>query len=208
MKHLRSLVLVTLACALAGCVGSVLPKATQRAAYTLSEPIPLEARVQLPGALLVELPRALPPLDGNDLVVVRSNGEVQLLTEVRWIAPIPELLQQSLARQLEAAGSADVVSQSPQAHALPLRLTSELQAFQLRERENGELVIHARLSVRLTCAADSRVIAVSTTVAADDQVVAAEPEAGVAALRAAATELGRKLVAWLDQVDASSCVVP
>jgi ABC-type uncharacterized transport system auxiliary subunit len=208
MKHLRSLVLLTLACALAGCVGSILPKTAQRAAYALSEPIALEARTPLPGALLVELPRALPPLDGNDLVVVRSNGEVQLLPEVRWIAPIPELLQQSIARQLEAAGSAAAVSQSPQAHALPLRLGSELQAFQLREREDGELVVHAALSARLACAADSRIIAMATTIAADDQVVAAEPEAGVAALRAAATELGRKLAVWLDQVDASSCVDP
>ncbi len=208
MKHLRSLVLLTVACALAGCLGSMLPKAAQRAAYALSDPIPLEARTQLPGALLVELPRALPPLDGSDVVVRRRNGEVQLLAEVRWIAPIPELLQQSMARQLEAAGSAAVVSQSPRAHALPLRLSSELQAFQLRERENGALVVHAALSVSLACAADSRVIAVSTTIAADDKVVAAEPAAGVAALRSAATELGRKLVVWLDQVDASSCVDP
>jgi ABC-type uncharacterized transport system auxiliary subunit len=205
MKPLRSLLLVTLACAVAGCVGSILPKAAQRAAYALAEPIPLEARAQLAGALLVELPRALPPLDGRDLVVVRSNGEVQLLAEVRWIAPIPEMLQQSMARQLETAGSAAVVSQSPQAHALPLRLSSELQAFQLREREDGELVVHAALSVRLACAADSRVIAASTTIAADDKVVAPKPEAGVAALRAAATELGRKLVVWLDQVDSRSC---
>jgi ABC-type uncharacterized transport system auxiliary subunit len=205
MKLRRSLALLILACAVAGCVGSILPKAPQRAAYALAGPLPLTARSPLPGALLVELPRALPPIDGEDLVVLRANGEVQLLTAVRWVAPIPELLQQLLARQLEVAGSAAVVSQSPQAHAMPLRLGSELHAFQLREIEDGSLAVDAALSVRLVCAVDSRILAASTTIAAESVAVGAGPEAAATALRAAASDLARQLVAWLEQVDASSC---
>lgn len=205
MRLLRRLALPTLACVLAGCLGGLLPKSGERAAYALAEPLPLAAASTLAGGLLVELPRALPPVDGVDLVVVRANGEVQRLPAARWIAPIPELLQQMIARQLEAAGSATVVSQSPQAHALPLRLGSDLQAFQLQELDDGSLAVHAAISVRLSCAPAGRILAGSTTLTADAAAVAAGSEAAIAALRAAATQLGQKLVAWLDQVDARFC---
>ena len=62
--------------------------------------------------------------------------------------------------------------------------------------------------MRLTCAVDGRVIASTTTIAAGAAEVAAEPEAAAAALRIAAAELARKLVDWLDRIDASSCVAP
>lgn len=188
---------------LPACMGGILPKAPDRASYALPEPEALRARKPLPAALLVELPQASLALSATDVVVMRADGEVQVLPQVRWVAPAPELLQELIARQIEVAGGAPGVARSAQAYGLPLRLTINLLAFELREQP-GALSAHAAVSLRLVCAADARILAASEALAVD-AAAPDNPAAAIAALRGAAGVLARQVLFWLDQVDASTC---
>lgn len=204
MKSPLFMLSLMLAALLPGCMGSLVPKAPDRAIYTLPEPEVMRAKQPLAGALLVELPHAKAALLGSDVVVVRADGEVQVLPGVRWAAPAPQLLQDLIARQIEVAGSATVVAQSSQTYALPLRLSIELHAFELREA-NGALSAHAAASLRLVCARDARIIASSQPLAVEAAPVPSAPAAATAALRGAAGVLARQVVFWLDRVDTGSC---
>lgn len=195
-----TLLLTTL---LPACMGGILPKAPDRARYALPEPEALHARKPLPAALLVELPQASLALSGTDVVVMRADGEVQVLPQVRWVAPAPQLLQDLIARQIEVAGGAPAVAMSAQAYGLPLRLTINLLAFEVREQA-GALSAHAAVSLRLVCAADARILAASQALAVD-AAAPDNPAAATAALRGAAGELARQVLFWLDKVDASAC---
>ena len=96
------------------------------------------------------------------------------------------------------------MARSAQAYGLPLRLTINLLAFELREQP-GALSAHAAVSLRLVCSADARVLAASQTLAVDAAPVPDNPAAATAALRGAAAVLARQVLFWLDKVDASSC---
>lgn len=204
MKRKLCWLALLLTALLPACMGGILPKAPDRASYALPEPEALHARKPLPAPLLVELPQAPLALSGTDVVVMRADGEVQVLPGVRWVAPAPQLLQDLIARQIEGAGSAHSVARSTQAYALPLRLTINLLAFELREQP-GALSAHAAVSLRLVCSADARILAASQPLAVDAAPVPDNPTAATAALRGAAGVLARQVVFWLDQVDSSSC---
>jgi cholesterol transport system auxiliary component len=203
MKRATFVLLVVLA--LPGCLNGLLPKAQDRAVFGFSESGTLIAKHPLSAAVLVETPHALAPLDSDDVVVMRGNGEIQVMPGVRWAAAVPILLQDLLARQIEHAGSAPSVAQTAQSYQLPLRLASELRAFEARE-EDGSLAVHAALSVQLVCAQNARVIAAAPALAVATAAVPNAPEAVTAALREAARELAGQVVTWLDQVDANACL--
>jgi ABC-type uncharacterized transport system auxiliary subunit len=205
-RRFRRLPLLLLATLLSGCLGSLVPRAQERAIYTLAAPEAMRARQPLPGALLVELPKAIAPLASQDVVVIRADGEVQVLPGVRWAATAPQLLHELIARQIELAGSAPSVAKSAQAYVQPLRLAIELVAFELRDNQ-GALSAHAAVTLELVCTREARVIAASPPLAVDAAPVPNQPVAATAALRAAATVLARQVVFWLDKVDASSCSI-
>lgn len=197
---------LALACAalLSGCMSGILPKAQERAVYALPSPQSIRAARPLPAALLVEMPLASAPLDGHNVVVIREDGEVQVLPGVRWAAAPSQLLQGLIAGQLESAASAPSVAQSGQAHAVPLRLAVELRAFELRDRD-GDLSAHAATSLRLVCSRNAAVLAASPLLGVDSGPLPDGTAAAVAALRDSAAQLAQQIVTWLDQVDASSC---
>lgn len=204
MKTIRWLMPVLLVALLPGCIGSLVPQGPERAVYALPEPAPMRAERPLTAPLMVETPQARAPLTSRDIVVVRADGEVQVMPGVRWAAPAPELLQGLIARQIEAADAAPSVAQSAQAFALPLRLAIELHAFELRE-QSGALSARAAISLRLVCTRNARVIASSSPLVAETHPVPNQPVAATAALREAASTLARQVVSWLDQVDSGSC---
>lgn len=202
----RALATLALAALLAAC--GVLPKAGERAVYALPDPDQVKGNVApwLPGALLVEMPHALPPLDGEDVVVVRSDGEVQVLPGVRWAAPIPRLLQDQIARQLEAMGAASSIAQSVQPYDQPLRLTSALRAFEVRE--SGSIFsAHAAITLTLICTRDARALATSQPIEVNASPVPKQAAAATQALRESAALLARQVGFWLHKVDTSGCVV-
>lgn len=204
LNVLRPLLLLAVLGSLSGCLKSLLPKGADRAVYSLPEPAKLSAQRALPGALLVETPQAMAPLNGEDIVVRHTDGEIQLLPGVRWAAPLPKLLQDLIARQIETAGGATDVSQSAQPFAMRYRLSSDLRAFEIRDT-NGAFSVHSEISLRLICSYDARVLATSMPIVVDASTVPANPTAATAALRDAAGILARQVMFWLSKVDASSC---
>jgi ABC-type uncharacterized transport system auxiliary subunit len=194
---------------LAGCLNSILPKGGPAAVYTLVDwsgspsctaPSGTQAS-SIPG-LLVETPRAIAPLDGAAISVLRSDGEFQVLPGARWAAPLPVLLQDLLARQLEHDCRSMAISQTARAHQLPLRLSSELRAFGLVERA-GSLTARVTLSASLVCAADASVLAArqfSVELAADGSNANS-----ISALRGAAATLAEQSSQWLSEQNLNRC---
>lgn len=203
MKARRGLLLIA-ALALAGCLGSVLPEPPERAVYALPEAQAMQTPVRWAVPLQLALADALPPRDGNDLLVLRPDGEFRVLAGVRWAAPLPALLEELLARQVERAGLAPVAARAGAALAAPLRLQSELRAFELHE-EGAGLRAHGSLGLRLVCARDGRLLA-TEAVAAQSDAVAAQAAAATAALREVALTLARESVTWMARADVSTCL--
>lgn len=205
MKLYRILLPMAAILSLAGCLSGVLPKATIQAQYALPDATTLQAAKKLPLALQIDAPRAVSPLNGVDVVVIRADGEVQIIADARWAAPLPLLMQDLLARSIEAAGVTPSVAQSTQMHRIPLRLSGELRAFQLHD-DGSARSARAALNLRLICTRDARVLASNAAIKAETADVAAGTAAAVASLRDLSTQLSQQTVQWLQQVDVSSCV--
>lgn len=189
---------------LSGCLSSVLPKSESRAVYAMDEvpaATPCGGASHL-GGLLVEAPRALPPLDGVDLIFRRPDGELQILPGARWAAPAPALLQDLLAQTLDNACLAQTVSQSSAAHALPLRLSSELRAMSI-QRDSDLTIARLTVSLRLSCVRSAEVIA-SRAFTVDQQASPA-PTAAAAGLRSAARQWALQVRDWLATLPATPC---
>lgn len=193
-----------LASVLGACLGGVLPKAEQRAIYALLEAAPMRAAAQWKQPLQLAPLQAVPPRSGGDVLVLLASGEFQLLPGVRWAAPLPALLQELLARQIETAGLASAVVQANASLAAPLRLHAELLAFELHDGR-GELRAQAGLRLSLVCVRDGHLLAASEPIRTESEPVPREPAAATAALREAASRLARDAVLWLAKAEISGC---
>ena len=204
MNMLRAAFLSSALLSLGGCLSGVLPKASEQAQYTLPDAVAQRDERPMPLALLVDVPRAVAPLDGVDVVVIRADGEVQIMTGARWTAPLPILLQDLLVRTIEAAGLVPAVAQSAQTHRLPLRLSGELRAFELHDDGAG-LSARAALNLRLICSRNAEVLASSGLITVEAADLAAGVAGAVASLRDLALKLSQQTLQWLQQADVSSC---
>lgn len=205
MNSLRVIILTAALASLPGCLSGILPKAGSSAFYTLPHASAEPAQRKLPLALLIDAPRAVAPLDSADLVVIRSDGEVQVLPNARWAAPIPILIQDALAQAIERSGVVPAVAQSTAAYRMPLRLTGELRAFGMQE-SGGTLNAKAAITLQLICNRDARVLSSNDAIHAQASDVAPGTAAAVASLRNLSSELTRQTILWLGRTDVSSCV--
>lgn len=205
MNSLRVIALTAALATLPGCLSGILPKAGSTAFYTLPEASAKLAEHKLPLALLIDTPRAVAPLDSADLLVIRSDGEVQIVPNARWAAPIPVLIQNAMAQAIERSRVVPAVAQSTAAYRMPLRLTGELRAFGMRE-SGGALVAQAAITLQLICSRDARVLSSNDTIQAETRDVAPGTAAAVASLRSLSTELTRQTILWLAQTDVSTCI--
>ncbi|GMU44032.1 MAG: membrane integrity-associated transporter subunit PqiC [Xanthomonadales bacterium] len=192
-----------LALGLSGCLQGVLPNAAERAVYGLPEAAPMQATQRWSTPLQLEPLQTLPPRDGDDVLVLRTDGEFRVLPAVRWSAPLPVLMQELLARQIELSGLAPVVARGATL-AAPLRLQAELHAFELRE-QGTELGARASLSLSLLCARDGRLLARSEAITVESAPVPKPPAQALAAVRQSAALLARQATLWLARADVSGC---
>lgn len=206
---LHPLRIVSLCCAatlLSACLSSVLPKTAPRATHVLPA-TPLQASTRsLPGAIWVEAPHAIAPHDSRDVIVLRSDGEAQTLPGAAWADRAPVLLQDLLARSLESSRAVEIVVQSPVAHAVRWRLSSELRAFELHLLSDGRLQARVALSARLICVPLARVHS-EQRFRIDGPAGPATATAGTQAMAAAAAQLVEELVTWLGDVDTTGCAL-
>lgn len=191
--------------ALSGCLGG-LSKIGAHRVYSMPEPqaLDIDATAALSQALLVELPRSLPNIDSTDIHVQMPDGELKVLPDARWSARLPVLLQDLLVRQISQARLAPNVAADPQAYAQPLRLSSDLRSFGLRQSEDGGLRAHVGLTLRLVCNRSARVLASKQFELSSDTTV--RTAQAVQSLRALASTLATQVVQWLASNTERQCV--
>jgi ABC-type uncharacterized transport system auxiliary subunit len=80
---------------------------------------------QLPQPLALARPGMPAGLDGDGIGIIREGRRLEYVAGARWAEPLPELLQRSLARSLEAALGIPVTA----AGAAPHRLAVRVDAF-------------------------------------------------------------------------------
>jgi ABC-type uncharacterized transport system auxiliary subunit len=205
MRQVRSLLLLLCALALGGCLGSLLPATGARAQYAFPDPADMTVERALPGAVLVEMPSAVAPRDGSDILVLRADGEFQWLPGARWAAAVPSLMQGLLARQIEAAKAAPAAVRLAQAHAVPFRLAVEIHGFELRE-EGDAFAAHGSISLRLVCTRDARLLASSEPITVEARPVPTATATATLAMRQTAALLARQATLWLSRADISGCM--
>lgn len=193
------------AMALGGCLGGLLPETGERAQYAFPDPAKMTVDRALPGAVLVEMPSAVPPRDGSDVLVLRSDGEFQWLPGARWAAGVPQLLQESIARQIEAAKAAPTAVRLAQSHAVPFRLAIEIHGFELRE-EGDAFAAHGSISLRLVCTRNARLLASSEPITVEARPVPTSTARATLAMRQTAALLARQATLWLARSDSSGCL--
>lgn len=205
MRLLRSLAPMLCALALGGCLGGLLPATGERAQYAFPDPADMTVGRALPGAVLVEMPSAVAPRDGSDILVLRKDGEFQWLPGARWAAAVPSLMQELLARQIEAAKAAPAAVRLAQAHAVPFRLAIEIHGFELRE-EGDAFAAHGSISLRLVCTRNARLLASSEPISVEARPVPTATAAATLAMRQTAGLLARQATLWLSRADPGGCL--
>lgn len=204
MKRVRSLFPLLCALALGGCLGGMLPATGERAQYAFPDPAEMTVERALPGAVLVEMPSAVAPRDGSDILVLRADGEFQWLPGARWAAAVPPLMQELLARQIEAAKAAPAAVRLAQSHAVPFRLGLEIHGFELRE-EGDAFAAHGSISLRLVCTRNARLLASSEPITVEARPVPTTTAAATLAMRQTAALLARQATLWLSRADTGRC---
>lgn len=204
MKRVRSLFPLLCALALSGCLGGMLPATGERSQYAFPDPADMTVERALPGAVLVEIPSAVAPRDGSDILVLRADGEFQWLPGARWAAAVPPLMQELLARQIEAAKAAPAAVRLAQSHAVPFRLAVEIHGFELRE-EGDAFAAHGSISLRLVCTRNARLLASSEPITVEARPVPTATAAATLAMRQTAALLARQATLWLSRADTGRC---
>ncbi len=185
----RGFSMLTGAWALAGCSGSLLPKAPAAAAqYTLDDGgvPPGVSSSPLPGApvLLVAPPSAAAGFDTARMVYLQSPQRLDSFAYHAWVEPPARMLAPPLLRALQATGAFRAVLLAPTAAVGDYRLEVELvrlqQDFTLQPSQ-----VRLTLRVVLVQVKTRRAVAAQTF----DEAVAAtgdDPVAGAAAAQRAA----------------------
>ncbi|NKI33697.1 hypothetical protein HFP89_00775 [Wenzhouxiangella sp. XN79A] len=119
---------------LAGC--SVLP---EKVAVQQLDPridgVPGAHGPTRPGRLGLPRPEADPARDANRVLVRTAGGRLQVLPQLRWVAPAPDLLQTTLIRYLRDAELFSDVT--PSASLVDRALFIDLRRFELAETDDG-----------------------------------------------------------------------
>ena len=135
--HLASLAIAALL--MAGC--SILPETAP--VQRLDPRIEVDAGAHGPTReLRLGLPRPEtdPARDANRILVRTATGRLQVLPELRWVAPAPDVVQTTLIRYLRDAEV--VVDVIPGAGRVDRALFIDLRRFELAETDHGlQLVI-------------------------------------------------------------------
>lgn len=115
--------------------------------------------------------------------------------ESRWVAPPPELLQQSLRKSMSSA----VTRVAPGACRLQVEVDEFIQVFDSPRSSSGVVELRATL---LVARADS--LLARKTFRASHPAQSADARGGVAALAAATSEVSDAIHAWLDGLSTAS----
>lgn len=160
----RRLLIATPSLALAGCQGTLWPKAPQPALRYGLDPGTREPATPVPSSgpvLRIEPPQAVPELQGVQMLYRWGDGPLRAYAHAEWAAPPAALLLPLLQAQLQGAGLFTAVVSAPTQAPAVLRLESQLLAL---HQTFGAAPSRVRLQVRLLLlnTAQRRVLAQQT----------------------------------------------
>jgi cholesterol transport system auxiliary component len=139
--------------ALAGCAGRV-PDAFDLAAV---EGLSLPAHTKPHAQLIVDEPTALPPSDG-DRILVRQAEQISIVADAQWRERLPRLLQTRLVQSLENAHFLSAVGRPESKMAAHYLLVTDIRRFDIDALAHEAVVdVSAKLIERST----GRIIAAS-----------------------------------------------
>lgn len=143
---------------LSACVS--LPDRDDRLAVHTLRAAPAEAIApRSPVTLRIDLPLAAPPLDSARLVRRQANGEIGLLSDVRWNQPAPALWQQLLLQHLsDSQGWQAVVTPSSSVRS-DVRLSGVLREFDYRTDDAASGAVHITFQAQWIDERSQRVLA-------------------------------------------------
>ena len=143
---------------LSACVS--LPDRDDRLAVHTLRAAPAEAIApRSPVTLRIDLPLAAPPLDSARLVRRQANGEIGLLSDVRWNQPAPALWQQVLMQHLsDSQGWQAVVTPSSSVRS-DVRLSGVLREFDYRTDDAASGAVHITFQAQWIDERSQRVLA-------------------------------------------------
>ncbi len=148
--------------------------------------------------LNLPLPKTQTPHGSSQILVNRSNNELQAYPGALWSKPVPQLLQSQLIKGIRERGLFRAIIGESSTGRTDLVLTSDLTEFELAFSEQStEIVIS--LNVQLIDQ-NSRNILEATRFRVT-QPVASEPvEVVIEGFGIAALRLNRELIEWLEGV--------
>lgn len=182
-RGIRAACLAALALGLVGCGGSA------PATYDLSAPTATTGG-RLAGALVINEPTAILPID-SDRIVIRTGGEsVAYLSGAQWSDRLPRLVQTRLIETFERSGHLGRVGRPGLAASYVL--VTELRRFEVDVARNEAVV---EISARIVSDSAARIVAAQVFTAAAPASGTQGGQAAVA-LDAALGDAMRRIVAW------------
>jgi cholesterol transport system auxiliary component len=198
----RLAVLLSLALACTGCVGSLLESSEEPPElYRLEVADAPGGAARLPLALGVGRPRAAVSLDTERIALVQPDSRFDYFTGMRWSEPAPQMLQALIVRALQSGGRYEVVVAAPSRVPADLLLDLELRRFEAVYAP-GKEAPSVRVEVQATLVDPRQGHRVSSIVASSEaSAVANRRGAVVEAFERATGEAVHALAAWLREVE-------
>jgi cholesterol transport system auxiliary component len=198
----RLAVLLSLALACTGCMGSLLESSEEPPElYRLEVADAPGGAARLPLALGVGRPRAAVSLDTERIALVQPDSRFDYFTGMRWSEPAPQMLQALIVRALQSGGRYEVVVAAPSRVPADLLLDLELRRFEAVYAP-GKEAPSVRVEVQATLVDPRQGHRVSSIVASSEASAAANRRGAVVeAFERATGEAVHALAAWLREVE-------
>lgn len=196
------LAMATLCSALQGCALATL--GTEKPApktFDLVAPAMSNAGLKAPLQIVVAEPSAVRALAGDNILVKPAPASVTYYGDAVWSDNLPKLLQARLIETLENSGRFRAIGDGRERIEGDLELMTHVRSFQV-DMAGGAGTARVDLFVKLIDQSSGRLTA-SRGFEASTPVHGNDPEAGVAALNAAAEAVLPKIAGWAAKVGAA-----
>jgi cholesterol transport system auxiliary component len=191
---------LVLACVLMACAGCFSPGGGEKreppATYRLTPPA-VETGSSGPAnaTLGVARPRTAPALDSPAIAVVRPGQSFDYYSGVRWVEPVPAMLQQLLVQTLASSGTYATVVSSPSRVNVEHLLDVELRRFEaVADSDASAPRVYVQMQVTLIDARRGKRLA-SAVAAADKTATANRRDAVIDAFEQATSAALLEVVA-------------
>lgn len=153
--------------------------------------------------VVIAKPTTIGSLNTSMMAVKTAPLEVRYYADARWSDRLPDMIQSLLIDSFEAGGGAVALTTDSAASLAPYILEADIRDFQADVRDKNAPEVRVRLTLRLTSASPTRLLA-STTVAATALAEGTDAAQLAAAFNEAMQDVLRRTLLWTaDQMAAT-----